>query len=159
MDKKIEQKLHYTACGLDDVFLLDGFHFTETKRGKILHIENVPGLHKAIGKFLIQQKRNLTGKELRFLRQELGLSQPNLANLLGESEQSVARREKRAWNKTTPQEKILRFMFEQHIGNSEPLREFLRQLSDLDELESQKLEFKQTSDSRDWQRAEELLAA
>ncbi len=153
-----EQRLQYTACGLDSIYLLDGFRFAEGKRGRVVKIEDQNGLHRAIGDFLIRQKRSLNGKELRFLRHELGLSQPKLAGLLGESEQSVARREKRekGWKRPTPQERLLRFMFEEQLGGNEPLVEFLRALADLDERENTDVEFKQLDG---WQRAEERTAA
>ena len=89
-----EQKLHYTSCGLDNVYLLNGYSVVKTRRGIVTRIEDPQGLHVAIGACLVRQKKGLTGKELRFLRHELGLSQPALATLLGESAQSVARREK-----------------------------------------------------------------
>ena len=88
------ERLHYTMCGLDDVYLMNGFEYKETPRGRRLHIFDQEGLHKAIGGYLIRQSRGLTGKELRFLREELDLSQTTLARWIGESDQSVARRER-----------------------------------------------------------------
>lgn len=46
-----EQRLHYTACGLDNIYLLDGFHIVEGRRGRVVRIEDQQGLHKAIGSF------------------------------------------------------------------------------------------------------------
>jgi|SRR5690554_2028022 len=153
-----EQRLHYTACGLDNIYLLDGFHVVEGKRGRSVRIEDQQGLHKAIGAFLIRQKRSLNGEELKFLRHELGLSQPALAHLLGESEQSVARREKRkqGWARPTPQERMLRFMFEERLGGNESLEEFLKALADLDAQQQEEVEF---SKDGKWSLAEEKEAA
>jgi transcriptional regulator with XRE-family HTH domain len=110
---------------------------------------------------LIRQKRSLIGKELRFLRHQLGLSQPALANLLGESEQSVARREKRkkAWKKPTPQDRMLRYMLGQRLSGSERLEEFLQSLSSLDELKLRRVEFKKSKRTAQWERAEAPIAA
>ncbi len=77
--------LHYSACGLDDVYLLNGFTVSDSSRGEVTKIKDIDGLHRAIGGNLVRQKRSLNGKELRFLRTELGLSQANLSTLLGES--------------------------------------------------------------------------
>lgn len=151
-----EQKLRYTRCGLDNVYLLNGFQVVETARGRVTKIEDQKGLHLAIGEFLIRQRRSLNGKELRFLRHELGLSQPKVAMLLGESEQSVARREKREkpWKRATPQERMLRYMFRQRLQGNENLEEFLRSLADMDEQENTTVEFRKPTQSL-WQRAEE----
>ena len=142
---KDEQRLHYTACGLDNIYLLDGFHRVETGRGRVVRIEDEQGLQRAIGAFLIRQKRSLTGHELRFLRIQLGLSQPKLGDLLGESEQSVARREKGKGKRAarpTLQEKVLRFMFEERLGGNEPLEDFLKALADLDEQQNAEVELR-----------------
>lgn len=145
---KTEQGLHYTACGLDNVYLLDGFHRVETGRGTVVRVEDEQGLQKAIGAFLIRQKRSLTGPELRFLRLQLGLSQPRLADLLGESEQSVARREKMKANRKRPtlQEKVLRYLFDERLGDNESLEEFLRSLADLDEQANATVEFRKDNE-------------
>ena len=125
----------YTGCGLDNIFLVNGFTVKESTRGQVVHIHNIEGLHRAIGEALVRQKRSLTGKELRFLRNELGLSQSNLADLLGESEQSVARREKaeKRLKRPSPQERLIRFMYDEHIGGNEKLSAFLHDLAELDE--------------------------
>src|SRR5215813_1070601 len=88
------KRFRYSACGLDNVFLLNGYNLRSTPYGKGFAIDNVDGLHAAIGKRLIREKKTLNGKELRFLRHELDFSQNALATLLGVDEQSVARWEK-----------------------------------------------------------------
>ena len=85
---------HYRECGLDNIFLLNGFTVRETRHGRAVSIEDIDGLHRAIGTHLAKEKRMLTGAELRFLRVELGLSQKLLGMLLGKTAQTVARWEK-----------------------------------------------------------------
>ena len=135
-----EQRFRYTACGLDNIYLLDGFRVeVQGPHGPVAHIDNLEGLHRAIGEDLVRQRRSLNGKELRYLRHELGLSQSNLADWLGESEQTVARREKakRRPAKPTPQERLIRFLYEEHIGGNEKLTEFLKGLAALDEARAE----------------------
>jgi putative transcriptional regulator len=43
-------RYHYTECGLDNIYLLNGFDPVETPRGKGVTIRNIDGLHRAIGK-------------------------------------------------------------------------------------------------------------
>jgi len=154
-----EKRFKYTACGLDNIYLGNGFSIGKTSRGRVVRIEDMQGLHRAIGEMLVRQKRSLVGVELRFLRQELGLSQSRLAGMLGESEQSVARREKREkqWKRPTAQERIIRYMYEQYIeGSNETLSEFLNFLGEPDDVQDRAVEFE--NDGK-WHRAEEKLAA
>ncbi len=97
----IEKGYHYTQCGLDNIWLLNGYEVKETPYGKALSIDNVDGLHQAITKALIDKPVRLTGSELRFLRVELDLSQKAFAGYFGKTDQSAAN-----WEKTDkiPQE-------------------------------------------------------
>jgi putative transcriptional regulator len=136
------QRLPYTLCGLDGVYLLNGFKYKETPRGRRLHIDDQEGLHQAIGRHLVRQGRGLTGRELRFLREELGLSQTSLARLLGESEQSVARREKREkpYKRPPSQERMIRYLYEEkHINENEKLADFLKGIADADDFREREI--------------------
>lgn len=88
---------HYTECGLDNIYLLNGVTTIDYEGEKAVSIHDVDGLHIAIAKDIVSMPRELTGQELRFLRKELNLSQKSLARYLGREEQAVARWEK---NKT-----------------------------------------------------------
>ena len=147
-----DDRLHYTQCGLDNVYLLDGYTIKQGKRGKTVHIVDQKGLHSAIGEMLIRQKSGLAGKELRFLRNEMGLSQPYLAGLLGENEQSVARREKKAvgTKRVGGQERMIRYLYEQYIGGDERILAFLTSLAEQDERERESWVFRK---GVDWDRA------
>ena len=85
---------HYTECGLQNVWLENGYEVRKTPYGKGVAIDDVAALHTVIGR-LIAQRPRLTGAELRFLRKEMGLSQRGLADLLGTSEQNVSLWERR----------------------------------------------------------------
>ena len=61
---------------------------------KYIQIENLKGLWKAIGLHLVTKKKVLAPKELRFLRDQMDLTQAELGKLLRVSDQSVARWEK-----------------------------------------------------------------
>jgi putative transcriptional regulator len=84
-------RYHYTESGLDNFYLENGFEMISTERGRGVRFHDLEGLHAAIGRALIEEARPLTGKELRFLRVELLLSQAALARLLGVKELTVAR--------------------------------------------------------------------
>ena len=74
---------HYTACGLDNVWLANGFTVRATKYGEGVAIEDVDGLHRLLATSLVEKKGLLAGKEFRFLRVHLGLTQQGLAKLRG----------------------------------------------------------------------------
>lgn len=52
-------RYHYTECGLDNVYLLNGFEYVETPRGSGAMIKNWKGLHGAIGRHLVREKKKI----------------------------------------------------------------------------------------------------
>lgn len=84
----------YSACGLENVFLKNGYTFKETAHGKVVTIDDMDGLHLAIALDLLAQQSVLLGKQFRFLRNEQGLTQAEMGALLGVDAQTVA-----AWEK------------------------------------------------------------
>ena len=82
---------HYIACGLDNVWLANGFTVKETKYGKGVAIQDVDGLHRLLATHFVEKQGLLTGKEFRFLRIQLGLTQQGLGKLMGDiSENAVS---------------------------------------------------------------------
>ena len=50
---------HYTDSGLDNIFLESGYEEIETTYGAGVEIEDIDGLHRAIGKWLLSVPRDL----------------------------------------------------------------------------------------------------
>ena len=87
--------LHYTASGLDYVYLMNGFSVEEDPDyGRMVTIESPDDLHKAIGLHVVTQGRNLKGPEFRFLRKQMKLTQSQLAERFGTDVQTIANYEK-----------------------------------------------------------------
>lgn len=86
--------LHYTESGLDNIYLKNGFSQEIIDGETYTTVKDIDGLHKAIGLHIVLSRKAPSGNELRFLRNELGMSQADLARVLGISDQSVARWEK-----------------------------------------------------------------
>src|SRR5665213_3450402 len=82
---------HYTTCGLDYVYLQNGYKVHETKHGKGVSISHAQGLHDAIARMVVGAPFRLRGQEVRFLRAQLKLSQDGLARALRTRRGSVAR--------------------------------------------------------------------
>ncbi|SOC02161.1 helix-turn-helix domain-containing protein [Rhodobacter maris] len=128
-----QEKYHYTECGLDTVYLLNGFEVTETPYGRGVSIHDVDGLHRAIGLQLSEQSAPLSGREFRFIRHELDLSQKALAVLIGVDEQSIARWEKDKTKIPAPAQRLVGAYYRDKVNDEETgLADALERLSALD---------------------------
>lgn len=84
---------HYVACGLNTVYLVNGYEEFDTPEGKGFRIEDIKGLHAAIAHEIISQASIMSGDEFRFLRAELNMSRKALASLLGLSFETIKKKE------------------------------------------------------------------
>lgn len=122
------EPLHYTACGLDDVYLLNGFTVEETDYGRGIAVDDVAGLHVAIGLHLVLHRKALSPKEFRFLRKQLDLTQDELAAQLGVTGQTVARWEKGETEVSGPADRLLRLFY---VLSLVPRKQRVRLLKDV----------------------------
>lgn len=126
---------HYTESGLDNIYLMNGFRFIDTPRGKAVSFHDADGLHKAIGLALVHSKKDLSGKEVRFLRQEMLMSQYTLGQLLGLSERAMSRWESgKTVNVPKPSESLLRLLYQEHVSDrSGKIVAILKRIAELEE--------------------------
>lgn len=135
---------HYTESGLDNVYLENGYYEYETSYGKGISIEDTEGLHKAIGRWLVELPKPLNGAELRFLRLEMDTTQRHLAGVLNTTEQTL-----RLWEKHRKKsiqgiaDRLLRALYSEFIGGDGSVRRSLERLAELDQLEQANGCFKQ----------------
>jgi DNA-binding transcriptional regulator YiaG len=134
---------HYDECGLPNVWLMNGFRAEATPYGEVMIIEDVTGLHRAIGARLVHGKPALTGGEFRFLRKELDLSQNALAGYFGNDAQSVALWEKRG-RVPTWADRFLRAIYREHMEGNAHIREIVNRLNDLDRRHYERQVFEDT---------------
>ncbi|MBM3570193.1 MAG: helix-turn-helix domain-containing protein [Alphaproteobacteria bacterium] len=123
----------YRGCGLDDVYLVSGFEVKETPHGKAVSIRDLDGLHRAIGLDLVDRRKPLSGKDIRFLRADMDLTQVELARMFGCDSQQVARYEKGENRIPGPADRLLRMIYRNHVGGDVDVRAFLKALDRLDE--------------------------
>jgi len=140
---------HYTESGLDSVYLVNGYKIVETPDGRGIVIQDLDGLHEAIGRILATEKKRLNGKEVRFLRTEMLLSQYVLAKLLHVNEQTVARWEKARCKISGPADATLRLLYLEHIGGDEKISDLLRDIADLEDDIDRSCRFEETSSGWD----------
>jgi putative transcriptional regulator len=153
------KRYNYTESGLDYVHLENGFEQIDTPYGRAIEIEDMEGLHLAIGRWLLRCARPLTGAEFRFLRHELDLSQKQLARLMGEAEQNIGRWERARNKPVNPSaDRIVRALYSELIGSSKTLRELIEALAERDDRRCAALRLQTTK--RGWKvSADELLGA
>lgn len=152
---KGEEQYHYRECGLEHVYLRNGFERQNTKYGEAIKIHDIDGLHRAIGLYLIRQKKPLSGAEFRFLRHELGFSQATLGEWLGKSGQSVARWEKSENPADSTADRLLRVIYELKITTSKKSRisRLLEELAEHDSIDLGPVQF--IEDEQGWQQLDE----
>jgi DNA-binding transcriptional regulator YiaG len=107
--------LEFKASGLPDIYLEDGYEYRETSEGKALVIHKVEALFETIGQ-AVAQKLNLSAAEVRFLRKHMDLSQKQLADILGVTEQTVSLWE-RAGSIPSTASLLLRVLYMERVAN------------------------------------------
>lgn len=123
----------YKACGLDNVWLVNGFTREMTPYGQSVRLEDEQGLLKALARSIATDKQSMDRKELLFLRKSLGLSQLNLAQLLGCSDQTVARWEKGKTEIDPAAERLIRLIVLEWLGDGREIKDALKKLAEQDE--------------------------
>lgn len=127
----LSDALHYKACGLDDVYLLNGYTVEETEYGKMTFIEDLEELHDMIGLKVATGSPKLTQKEFRFLRKRMGLTQAELAVKLRMEVQTIGRYERGEINKIPgPSDLLLRIFYVLSLLPEEAQLKVLRKLQE-----------------------------
>lgn len=121
---------HYTESGLRNVWLANGFEVRQTRYGEAVAIHDVFGLHQAIGAALAR-KAALTGAELRFLRKEMDLSQAGLGELIGVTDQAIAKWEKTGRIPKTA-DRMIRLIYLEHVGGNVRIRNTIETIAHTD---------------------------
>ena len=121
----------YKTCGLNTVYLANGYDTAEFDGEIATSIHDIDGLHKAIGRNLAELSRALTGSEFRFLRVEMDMSQKALGLLLDKTDQSVANWEK-SNNIPRTSDVTVRHLYLESIGENPLMKSFLEQFNAVD---------------------------
>lgn len=129
---------HYTACGLDNVWLENGYAVKKTAYGKATSVDDAIGLHQVLTIELTQKKGRVTGKELRFMRTVLGMSQEGLGKCVGATEQSVS-----LWERTgkVPQyaDSILRLLVSEKLNGNSKVTDIIERINTVERICNQRI--------------------
>ncbi|EOI6455943.1 helix-turn-helix domain-containing protein [Yersinia enterocolitica] len=143
---------HYTESGLTTVWLANGYHYDVINGEHFTSIDDVDGLHRLIGKILVNRCKPLVADEIRFIRVEMNMSQKVLATLLGVDIQTVARWEKGQTSLPRTADVALRALYAESIDETSDVGHLLRILVDSQVQKSmEKLVFEERGHV--WQRA------
>ena len=143
---------HYDMCGLDNVYLVNGFKTIKTSEGKAVSIHKLDDLHHVIADKLVKMPRRLTGKEFRFLRIELDMSQKTIGELMGKKDQSIAKWEKGELTLPKLADVIIRQLYTESVGSNSRLRSIFDGLNELDRsIQKMKMHFEEGKNG--WQDA------
>lgn len=141
-----KELLQYTGCGLDDIWLGSGYDKVVADGEEGIIIRNQDGLHEAIGRSLVQRKKLLTGKEIRFLRLQMNLTQSKLARLVGCDAQQVARYEKGQNRMPGAVDRLLRMLYREHVNDPVFVESFLETIDQMDGRMDDKQVFDETNE-------------
>ena len=140
--------IEYTGCGLPNIYLSNGYTENETPYGKSVSIDDVVGLHRAIGMEIVNKEPTLSGPEFRFLRKELQLSQDKLGGLLGRDSQSIALWEKEKSELPKMADMLLRAIYSETLNGNVKIISMIERLNELDRIErdERRFEFRETEE-------------
>lgn len=110
--EKNTEDWRYRESGLDNV-ILGGITVYRCKScNEVMpEIPQMDTLHKLIALHVIEKNEPLTGKEIRFLRKEMGLSSVELAKQFGVTKVTVSRWENDAERIGTANDKLIRLRY------------------------------------------------
>jgi DNA-binding transcriptional regulator YiaG len=127
----------YRACGLDGIFLCNGYEREQIDGEWFTYVKDIEGLHRAIALHLVANRKTLTPKEIRFIRTAMDKTQAEIARDLGVTSQTVARWEKGQTEELPgPADRMLRILFVVSIMKPEDFSDYVSEQTEmLDELD------------------------
>ena len=123
-----DQPYQYRGSGLDDVYLANGFEKKKRHTVRPLTIQDVPGLHRAIGQSIISDTKPISARELRYLRKNMDLTQEELATRFRVDVQTVARYEKEQTAIPGAIDRLMRIMFTLHTAPPQEREEIIERV-------------------------------
>jgi len=145
--------IEYRGCGLPNIYLSNGYTEIGTPYGKSVSIDDVEGLHRAIGMEIVNKEPTLSGPEFRFLRKELQLSQDKLGGLLGRDSQTIALWEKEKGDLPKMADMLLRAIYTEHLNENVQIMNMIERLNELDRIERDERRFEFAETDEGWRAA------
>jgi DNA-binding transcriptional regulator YiaG len=129
---------HFTDGGLRNIWLKNGYTEYKTPYGNGVSFHDLDGLVIAICRALCKKPGKLTGAEFRYIRNALLLSQKMLGQLVGYTEQAVAK-----WEKSGKIPKVIdltiRLLFNERHDRNKKVATLIETLNSLDRASDAKI--------------------
>ena len=127
-------KYQYKECGLDYVYLLNGFTVHETPYGNGVSIKNAEKLHKVIADCIVTGPQQIHGREIRFLRSVMDVSQKRLGEMLGVERGRIAQIEAEKDEPITmTMDNLMRYRYASFMKEDSILKRMCEYLDEIDE--------------------------
>ena len=101
---------HYIECGLSNVFIEGMTTVSDHAGEKTVTIPAIGLLHQVIAEGIVTLPSKMNGKELRFLRTEMGMTQAMLAEVLKVTSLTISRWEREETSIDDAGEMLVRLM-------------------------------------------------
>ena len=142
----------YAGCGLDWVFLANGYTVHETPYGQGLSIHDADGLHAVVLREIITSPHPICGQELRFIRSMLDLSQEGMGKIIGVQRLQVTRMEANRKKPITPSaDRAIRMFFALQQHDRDLADRILELLNEFDDQQHEQTTF--VPSDHGWMRA------
>lgn len=128
-----EGMLRYTGCGLDNVYLRNGYEvYTMASGEEAVQIQDLAGLHRAIATVIVDSTAPFDAKTFKFLRKEQDMSQRQLARILGVEEQTVSLWERARQPIPQSADLLLRGLVKECLSGNAELQKMVDRANSLD---------------------------
>ena len=131
----VAEPYEYRECGLEGIFLYNGYEAIVHDGEHFVSVMDTEGLHRSIGEFLVVNRKELAPSEIRFLRKTMDLTQSELGRWMGKDSQTVARWEKGQTPIPTVADRLLRGIFLLQTMGPEERENFLEVLKDIEDMD------------------------
>lgn len=123
----------YQGCGLDNVYLRNGYRETVSAAGEIgVFIEDIEGLHKVIAMVIVDDTSPLDAKTFRFLRKELDMSQRKFGEYMDVEEQTISLWERARQPIPHAADVLLRTLTKETCSGNAELMRMLERMNSID---------------------------
>lgn len=109
--KESRQQYHYTESGLDNIYLEDISVYHCTCGEFCANIPKINELQTLIGNLIIQKTTPLNGREIVFLRNNIGLSTIKFAEHIGVDKSTLSRWENDSQDLSKSNDRFIRFLY------------------------------------------------
>lgn len=129
---------HYKACGLDNVWLENGYTEKDTRYGRAVSVSDADQLHQLLALQVASKSGSLSGQELRFLRNSMLLSQKALGDMLGVTDQAVSLWERNGNIPVAP-DAVVRMLVLKTLGGDGDVCQVIERVNTVERLVNQKI--------------------